>query len=63
MYSIITAVPMCLNQFFELKPIVIWFLKVQKFGSHKFSWQSLLLSTTLLINNINDEYSGFYHMM
>ena len=43
---------MRLSKYFRLKPIVRWFLKVQKIGSHKFSWQSLLLSATVL----NDKF-------
>ena len=50
MYSIITAVPMCLTAKAYCKMV----FKCEKFGSHKFSWQSLLISTTVL-NNVSGQ--------
>ena len=40
------------SQFFQVKPIGRLFYEVQKSGNHTISYQSLLLSTTVL----NDKY-------
>ena len=51
MYSIITAVPMHLSRFFQLKPIVRWVFKGTKNRIPYIPYQSLLLSTTVLNDN------------
>ena len=47
-----------ISRFFRVKPIGRWFFEVQKkSGNHTISYQSLLLSTTVL----NDNYTAKYY--
>ena len=48
MYSVITAVPMHLSRFFQLKPIVGWVFRGAKSLIPYIPYRSLLLSTTVL---------------
>ena len=50
---------MRLSCYFQQKPVLRWLLEVRKWGSHSFSFRSLLLSTTVLNDNKGKSFIVF----
>ena len=51
MYNIITAIPMHLSRFFQLKPIVRWVSRLAKNCIPYIPYRSLLLLSTIVLND------------